>query len=529
MNRLMAANDSIIEAVQLKQADLQMIGGILSVDENEILNVARECKILALSLTVLERNFHITGDAGYREKFVALKDQNLHSASTASLQELSLALRRQDFGRDSRAVEKSFQDYFTAAEDMFALAEQEKRRTQELNQASDAVKRIADRLAGRASLVVWFSRAVAFVLVGVFIAVGVIGFLLFSMSFIESITKPIQTLSQAMKSIGVGDLTFTIKVDGRDEFAAIMVELRKTQENLKTLLKVVVDNARNISQSSGVLSDISTSMAATSEELTAQSDTVLARGRNIEGNITEISDSAQDMSALFSNLAQTVTAINASLEEVSGLCRHESSLAVKAHQQTQSSRETLNKLSSATQAVNRFIVVIKGITDQTKLLSLNAMIEAAHAGEAGRGFAIVANEVAALALKTENASNEIIRLVENIDKSTLETTHAVETVSTVVEDVSRISENISRKVESQPGALGSITGSVQVASNAAAAIATSVRNAAAHVTEVIDSIKNVNESTAQAAENAKDVKERAVDLAQNVEQMNRIVDHFRIE
>jgi methyl-accepting chemotaxis protein len=528
MRNLMTANDGIIDALQLKQADLQMVGGVLNVDENEMLNVARECKILALSLTTKQQDFQMTGNEKKLEEFKTLQAQGGHLASVASLKELSRTLRRNDFSECSRQVEDSFTVYFQATEKLFRVMDLEKQCSKELTQSSVSVKAVADNLLGHAILMAGLSKTAGFVMAGFLVALGVAGFLLLSMSFIESINKPIQILLKAMDAIGTGDLTYPIESQGKDEFAVIMAKLKLTQEALKSLLKVIVENSLRISTSSGALNDISTSMAATAEELTAQSETVLDRGQEIEANVSTISDSAQYMSTSFSQLAGSIEAINSSLEEVAQLCQQESTLASKTNQHTQLSKDTLARLADAIRSINRFVGVIKGITEQTKLLSLNAMIEAAHAGDAGRGFAIVANEVANLAQKTENASNEIMTLVENIEKNTQAATKAVDTVHGFVAEVSRISESINRAVSDQTQSVGNITGSVRVADQAASAIAGNVKNAAGHVTEVIENIKSVTESTSQTAHDAAEVKERALDLSENVNQLNAVVNRFKI-
>lgn len=292
-------------------------------------------------------------------------------------------------------------------------------------------------------------------------------------------------LSQAMREIsqGEGDLTRRITVDSQDEIAdtasafnLFVDQLQKMFQSVKIEANQVIDGIseagntiNKVAEDSRQLSDVSSSNAATLEQITV--------------SIAHIADAANQADALVSHTGQVSNDSSQAMQQISQEMGHTIS-AVKGLSQI------LSSLNTRSEEISGITNVIKDIADQTNLLALNAAIEAARAGETGRGFAVVADEVRKLAERTAQATTEISKMVDSIR---LETNQAVNSMQQTIKSVDDEAEL------------------TQAAMEKIADIQSAMKTVMAKISEISHSTSEQHEATTIIAQSTEKINGRIID------------------
>ena len=166
--------------------------------------------------------------------------------------------------------------------------------------------------------------------------------------------------------------------------------------------------------------------------------------------------------------------MTASIAEIARQASDTATQSSSASQSAQVTVETMSQLAGAAEKIGEIVTLIEGVAEQTNLLALNATIEAARAGEAGKGFAVVASEVKALASQTGKATEDIGHQIAGMQETVSRAVREIDTVSASIEDVSATGASISAAVEEQNAATGEISRSAEMTAGAAAELDTLV-------------------------------------------------------
>lgn len=313
---------------------------------------------------------------------------------------------------------------------------------------------------------------------------------------------------------GEGDLTQRISVQGKDEFADAAHWLNEFIEKLNRTLSSVSGTSQTMASATYELNSTADQMATSAEEVAAQasavataSEEMAATSNDIANNCHAAADSAQLAASTtqkgFDVVKYTVDGIR------------------QRGENTRSTAQAISSLGERSDQIGAIVSTIEDIADQTNLLALNAAIEAARAGEQGRGFAVVADEVRALAERTTRATREIGEMIKAIQS---ETRTAVGEMEQGVKEVQQGTEDAARSGE----ALQEILSKINEVSMQVNQVATAAEEQTATTSEITNNIHQITEVVQDTASGAHESASAASQLAGNAEELQRLVRQFKL-
>jgi len=349
-----------------------------------------------------------------------------------------------------------------------------------------------------------FNKAVLFFVVGAGLIMGIV--LLVMWPVVTSITRPLDGLAEVGERIAGGDLTVDIPEHGHDEVALLARNLNKMRHSLNSTLTIVLTSANRLITTVDVLATRAESTSNGARNQSSQSQQIATAAEEMSQTITDIARNTASASETSTIAMQTAE----QGKEVSG---NAASTVNRVYDATINLATMVEKLNSRVNEISGIASVIKGIADQTNLLALNAAIEAARAGEQGRGFAVVADEVRKLAERTIKATAEITEKIASVKTESDQTASSMETASG---EVVRSTGQIKQVGES----LSAIVSAVQKARDQITQIATAVDEQSATAGEVATNVE-------KTAVIAKEMETMADDVSHEVHLLSGIVEELR--
>jgi aerotaxis receptor len=333
-------------------------------------------------------------------------------------------------------------------------------------------------------------------------------------SLIAAIAHPLRRVIDHFDRMAQGNLTDRIDIAGRDEAGRVLTQLAAMQVHLKVMLDEIRTAAEAIEQQSGRVDQQTGSVVDQSEQQRDRAASIAAATEEFSQSVREVASSAGQAAGAAENAQTQVHDAQSSMEE-STAATHRVVDAV------QSSSRTIAELNQAIAKIGDISQTIKEIADQTNLLALNAAIEAARAGEQGRGFAVVADEVRKLAERTSNSTTDITSTVTEIrhvtDAAVGSMKHAVVEVE---QGIGKIQESVS--------GLTRITGTSQEVSAMSRHIADAAQEQAIASEQVagnMEKIASLIDSNLDAAHEAKLASDV---LKATAQELRRVVNQFKV-
>ena len=338
--------------------------------------------------------------------------------------------------------------------------------------------------------------------------------LLFAWLLTRSITVPISQALDAAEEIAEGNLTRPIKVDGNDEAGRLLAAMTKMQDKLRDTLQRIAGSA--------------TQLASAAEELNAVTDES-ARGLTQQNNeIEQAATAVNEMTSAVEEVARNAVSTseasrNATTSAGDGrdLVQETVSAIERMSGDVQATATLIGELANESRDIGKVLDVIRGLADQTNLLALNAAIEAARAGEAGRGFAVVADEVRALAHRTQQSTSEIERMIGSIQAGT---EHAVDSMRNSTERA----ESTLNIAKGAGMSLDTINTAIIEINERNLVIASAAEEQAQVAREVDRNLVNIRNLSVQSATGASQTSAASGELSRLAVDLNGMVGRFRL-
>jgi len=452
-----------------------------------------------------ERGFLIAGDTDFRDESLGRKEKvDAGLAMAAAAADTSGQARVAQIQQATDAWFAALAEEFTLYETRPAIAtahalgaNRDLRKTYEDLLAAEIEAADQTLLDGAA-----FAVAVDRTRTGVVVVlvVSLVAALAVAWLVARSIVGPLTRVSQVLEALAAGDLTGSCDLDRRDELGRMADSLRRAVATMREML--------------ASLNRFSTHLGEESTELERISRDGAEGARNGSRQASAVADAAQLMSTNIQTVASGTEQMSVSIREISENAARAAGVAARAVEVTASTTAVVTKLGQSSAEIGNVIKLITSIAEQTNLLALNATIEAARAGEAGKGFAVVADEVKQLAQETARATEDIGQRVAAIQTDTGGAVSAIDEISSIIGQINEFQTTIASAVEEQSATTSEMGRSVNDAADAG--------------TQVAQTVEEVSRAVQQTTDGADRSHQASGELAQMATELRQLVTHFRL-
>jgi len=355
-----------------------------------------------------------------------------------------------------------------------------------------------------------FSQTTAILSTVIFVFLGIV----FSSLLFVSINDALKRVIGYLTILANGNLTQNIAPKRNNEISTIIRAIASLQASMHNIITKITNSSEQVSLISSQLQNSSNQIAEGSQQVAAQTNTVAVASEEMSATSNNIAHNCLS-AAENSNRASSTARTGAEVvrQTADGMGR----IAL----QVKDAAKTVGNLGARSEQIGQIIGTIEDIADQTNLLALNAAIEAARAGEQGRGFAVVADEVRALAERTTRATREIGEMIKAIQRETNGAMIAME------QGVKQVEKGTEEAAESGQ-ALAEILDQIDAVTTQVNQIATAAEEQTATTGEISSNMQKISEVVQQTSRGAQESATAAAQLNNNAEEMQQLVRQFKL-
>ncbi|MDF0533109.1 methyl-accepting chemotaxis protein [Shewanella sp. A32] len=330
----------------------------------------------------------------------------------------------------------------------------------------------------------------------------------------SQIVNPLHLTVTAARRIADGDLTHRIGSERKDELGTLLRAMGEMNDTLKDVLGQIDGSVVQLASSAEQLSAVSEQNSAGMQSQRSETDQVATAINEMTASVQEVAGNAEQ-AAQAAIEADTVTSTGN--KKVAEAVRHIERLSAEIA----STAEAMSELKAESDNIGSVLDVIKSVAEQTNLLALNAAIEAARAGEAGRGFAVVADEVRSLASRTQASTEEIEKLISNLQHGTQESVQKMDRSR----ELSDEAVGLSRDAGNMLNDIARAVAKIQDMNHQIAAAAEEQSAVAENINQSVVRVRDIAEQTAQASEETAQATEGVASLGM---QLKSLLGHFKL-
>ncbi|WP_408002892.1 methyl-accepting chemotaxis protein [Pseudomonas meliae] len=330
----------------------------------------------------------------------------------------------------------------------------------------------------------------------------------------RQITTPLQETLEVVERVASGDLSRNLKVDRKDELGKLQATIQRMTVSLRELVGGIRDGVTQIASAAEELSAVTEQTSAGVNSQKVETDQVATAMHEMTATVQEVARNAEEAS-------EAAVAADRQARDGERVVNEAIAQIERLASAVGNSSEAMGALKQESDKIGSVLDVIKSVAEQTNLLALNAAIEAARAGEAGRGFAVVADEVRSLAQRTQKSTEEIEALIAGLQSGTQQAT----TVMDSSRELSTSSVELTRRAG---GSLESITKTVSAIQAMNQQIAAAAEEQSATAEEINRSIINVRDVSEQTSAASEETAASSVELARLGNHLQVLVSRFTV-